>query len=201
RQLQQGMLMAIRYVSLVTFPAGIGMALVSEVFTEVVFGKDWIEAAPIMGALAIYGIFLSVSWNIGDIYKAIGRPDILWKTSIFEFALLGPVLYALAHESAFAVSVGHAAVAFVVSASRLTIGSWLVEVPMTRILRQFIPATVGSIVMGLAVAGMLVVTAEWPKVLALVVLVLTGAVSYSIAMWGFEREKIMQLRMQFSGSN
>lgn len=201
KQLQDGMLMAIRYVSLVTFPAGVGMALISRPFTEVVFGKDWVDAAPIMAALAFYGVFLSVSWNIGDIYKAVGRPDILWKTAAFEFALLGPVLYFLAHESAFAVSLGHAVVAFIVSTTRLIIGSWLIEVPMPKILRQFVPAAVGSAVMGLAVAGMLILTAEWPRALALLLLILTGAVTYGIAMWGLEREKIMELRMQFSSSN
>lgn len=200
-ELRQGMLAAIRYVSLVTFPAGIGMALISEVFTEVVFGKEWSEAAPIMAALAIYGIFLSVSWNIGDIYKAVGRPDILWKTAVFEFALLGPTLYVLAQESAFAVSVGHAVIAFIVSLLRLVVGSWLVEVPMSKILRQFVPATVGSTVMGIAVFGTLLLTESWPPLLALIALVLVGGVSYGAAMFGFERERIMELRMQFSGSN
>ncbi len=200
-ELRQGMLAAIRYVSLVTFPAGIGMALISEVFTEVVFGKEWLDAAPIMAALAIYGVFLSVSWNIGDIYKAVGRPDILWKTAVFEFALLGPTLYVLAQESAFAVSVGHAVIAFIVSLLRLVVGSWLVEVPMSKILRQFIPATVGSTVMGLAVFGTLLLTESWPPLLALIALVLVGGVSYGAAMFGFERERIMELRMQFSGSN
>jgi hypothetical protein len=88
-----------------------------------------------------------------------------------------------------------------VSTTRLIIGSWLIEVPMPKILRQFVPAAVGSTVMGLAVAGMLILTVEWPRALALLLLILTGAVTYGIAMWGLEREKIMELRMQLSSSN
>jgi O-antigen/teichoic acid export membrane protein len=192
-QLKRGVLTAIRYIALVTVPAGVGLALVSHVFTRTIFGADWTDAAPIMAALSIYGTLLAVSWNIGDVYKAIGRPDILWKTAIFEFALLGPVLYVLAQRSAFAVSLGHVSVAFVVSAVRLSIAMYLLKLSVKQTLSQFIPSVVGGAIMGAAVWSVLQVVESWPGLIALSIAVLVGGISYAAALWRLERDLILDM--------
>jgi PST family polysaccharide transporter len=192
-QLKRGMLAALRYIALVTVPAGVGLALVSHVFTRTIFGADWTDAAPIMAALSIYGALLAVSWNVGDVYKAIGRPDILWKTAIVEFALLGPVLYVLAQRSAFAVSMGHVSVAFIVSSLRLTIAIYLLKLSVRETLSQFIPSVVGSAIMGAAVWGVLQLTASWPGLITLGAAGITGGISYTAALWWLERDLILSL--------
>jgi hypothetical protein len=166
----------------------VGLALVSNVFTRVVFGAEWTDAAPIMAALSIYGALLAVSWNVGDVYKAIGRPDILWKTAVVEFALLAPVLYTLAQRSAFAVSLGHVSVAFAVSALRLAIAIYLLKLSVRRTLAQFIPSVAGSAVMGAAVWGSLQLTAPLPGLIELGAAVLVGLVSYAGALGWLERD-------------
>jgi O-antigen/teichoic acid export membrane protein len=190
--LQSGLLAAIRYIALITVPAGIGLALVSPLFMPVIFGPEWVEAAPIMASLAMYGMFLAISWNIGDVYKAIGRPDILWKTALVEFALLAPVLFTLSHVSALAVSVGHMVVALIISMLRLGIAVQLLKLSVKKTLAQFVPAISGSAFMGLVVWGSIQITHEWSAALALLASIAVGAISYFSTMVWFERSLLLR---------
>ncbi len=192
-ELRRGMLVALRYIAMVTIPAGIGLALISGVFVRVVFGPSWDDAAPIMGALSIYGALLAVSWNVGDVYKAIGRPDILWKTAVFEFALLGPVLFVLAHYSAFAVSLGHVSVAFIISVVRLTIAVRLLHLSVRHTLAQFIPAVAGSAFMAATVFPVLELFKTIGDLPALIAAVLVGVISYGASLWWLERDLMLAL--------
>lgn len=187
-QLRRGILSALRYVSLVTVPAGVGLALVSQVFFGTFFDQNWAAAAPIMAILALYGAVLAVSWNIGDVYKAIGRPDILWKTALVEFALLAPTLYLLAQQSAFAVAIGHLIVAVIVSLMRLAIASNILKFSLVDALRQFTPSVLGSSVMALVVIGVLALSAGWSGFITLIAAIVAGGLSYLGVMWFAERE-------------
>jgi len=192
-QLKRGMLTALRYVALVTVPAGIGLALISPVFTRVAFGLKFEESAPIMAVLSLYGMMLAISWNIGDVYKAIGRPDILWKTTLIEFCLLAPVLYVLAQHSAFAVSLGHLGVAITVSLIRMVVASRVLKLPLRTFLVQFVPPLTGGLVMGAAVWGVLSVTSTLPDAASLALALITGAVVYAAALWWLERDLALQV--------
>lgn len=192
-KLQKAVLSALRYVSLITVPAGIGLALISPIFVSTVFAEEWESAGPIMAALSLYGMFLAVSWNVGDIYKAINRTDILWKTAIIEFALLAPVLYVMAQDSALAVALGHVVIAFIVSLLRLVIAIHILDLSYRETFSQFVSAIIGTIFMGLAVQGILMITTPINGVLALVSAVLVGAIVYSTAMWWLERELALRI--------
>ncbi|PJF36729.1 MAG: hypothetical protein CUN49_03905 [Candidatus Thermofonsia Clade 1 bacterium] len=197
-QLRKGVLSALRYVAIVTVPMGLGMALIAPLFTQVFFGEKWSQAGAIMAILALYGMVLAVSWNIGDVYKAIGRPDILWKTTLVEFGLLAPILFVLAQQSALAVAVGHLGVAVVVSALRLYIASRILQIAFFGALRQFVPSLLGSALMGSAVWGTLRMAELWAGQNTLNGLaVLSGAVAlgggiYVAALWWLERDLVRQ---------
>jgi O-antigen/teichoic acid export membrane protein len=193
-QLRRGVLTALRYVSLVTIPAGVGLALIAPLFTQTLFGAEWAAAGPVMAILSLYGAVLAVSWNIGDVYKAIGRPDILWKTTLVEFLLLAPTLYILAQDSAFAVAVGHLGVAVLVSLLRLYIASRILGFAFWGALRQFVPALIGSALMGGAVWLVLEALNGWVwqrtlnGMIGIFVAIGVGGVVYLAALWWLERE-------------
>lgn len=197
-QLRQGVLSALRYVSIVTVPMGVGMALIAPLFTQVFFGAQWSEAGDIMAILALYGTILAVSWNIGDVYKAIGRPDILWKTTLVEFLLLAPILFVLAQQNARAVAIGHLGVAIVVSALRLLIASRLLPLNFWSAVRQFAPSVTGSALMGIAAWSALRLTDSVAQtgalggLLALSVTVALGGAVYVAALWWLERDLVRQ---------
>lgn len=192
-KLKTAILGTLRYVALITVPAGIGLALISPLFAEVVFDPAYIDAGPMMALLSLYGMLLAVSWNIGDVYKAIARADILWRTSFIEMALLGIVLYFMAQISALHVAFGHVCVAFIVSLMRLLIAIRLLELDWRQTFAQFTPSVVGSAIMGAAVWLTLQVFAALPGVALLGLAILAGAVVYGASMWWLERPLVVRV--------
>lgn len=190
-QLQRGMLITLRYIALITLPVGVGLALTAVPLTRVLFGTKWDAAGPTMAVLCLYGTVLAISWNIGDVYKAIGRPDILWKTALVEFGLLGPTLFILARYSVFAVSLGHLSVAIIVTILRLTIATRTLKISLRTILAQFLPSLIGSALMSIAVCIVLALTLQWSDLGVLLVAVPVGAITYGVALWWIERDVIL----------
>lgn len=192
-ELRKAVLSALRYVSIIVVPAGVGLALISSAFIKVVYPETFWGAIPIMAALSLYGLFLSISWNIGDLYKAVDRADLLWKTAFFELALLVPTLYILAHESAYAVALGHAVLAFIVSMVRLVIAMNVIKLGVRETFGQFVPAIASAIVMGIAVFTVGQLLASTPTIIILIGQLLAGAIAYPVTLWFFERDLILRI--------
>jgi O-antigen/teichoic acid export membrane protein len=192
-KIREAMLNTLRYIAIVTIPAGIGLALISTRFVTAIYDVDYWDAGPMMALLSLYGMLLAVSWNIGDVYKAIARADILWKTSLLELALLTIVLYFMAQTSAINVAFGHVCVAIIVSSVRLLIAVRLLNLSLSKTLAQFIPAVVGAAIMGVVVWFILQVTDSLPHLLALILAIVAGAVVYGGAMYWLEREVFTQV--------
>lgn len=192
QQLKQAVLSSLRYVSIIVIPVGVGLALVSQVFIQTFTQAEYHGAGSIMAILSLYGVFLSISWNIGDLYKAIDRADLLWKTALLELVLIVPTLYMLAQESTYHVAVGHMVLASIIGLIRLLIAVHVIELDLVETLRQFVPAVASATVMGIAVyvAGLLL--SSLPNILVLVGQVLIGALTYAIALWFFERDLLMR---------
>ncbi|MCS6870298.1 MAG: hypothetical protein NZ571_02470, partial [Anaerolineae bacterium] len=133
-------------------------------------------------------------WNIGDVYKAIGRPDILWKTTLVEFLILAPTLFILAQQSALAVAVGHLCVAIVVSTLRLLIASHILKIAFLSALRQFMPSLIGSALMSSVVWSalniMLPLIEAGVGLLVMIAAVILGMTAYVATLWWLERDLV-----------
>ena len=75
--LERPYLIATRYVSAVTFPAAVGLALLARPLLLLFFGPQWAGAAPVLSALAAYAGLRSITSHAGDILKATGRAQVL----------------------------------------------------------------------------------------------------------------------------
>lgn len=74
---QRGFLKTMRYMTLLTIPMGLGLALVSRPFCpHLLYGKTT-DAIPVMSAISLYTLLRSLVFNAGSVYKATGwfSPD------------------------------------------------------------------------------------------------------------------------------
>ncbi|HYI15983.1 MAG TPA: lipopolysaccharide biosynthesis protein, partial [Thermomicrobiales bacterium] len=83
----------LRYVSLFTIPAGIGLALIAPRFIDVFFPDRWDPAAVVMQLIALSLAISSIGHLPGIIYKSINRPEILNWMSIVKLIATGGVLW------------------------------------------------------------------------------------------------------------
>lgn len=122
--LRQGYLTVLRYSSLILMPIGLGFCAVAWSFMHTLYRPEWWPATPAMQALALFATLNAIGWHAGDVYKAIGKPDIQWKLSIVQALVLVPALIEGAHLNGF-VGVALAQIAVVIPYSLLRF--WLVH--------------------------------------------------------------------------
>ena len=75
-------------IAALTLPAAAGLAIVAEPLVQVIYGEKWSQVIPVVQVLAIYAMVHSVAFNLGDLFKATGRPWVLTWTNVL--ALMSP---------------------------------------------------------------------------------------------------------------
>lgn len=87
----------VRYTTLLTLPIAAGMAVLARPIVLGLYGRHWGPSVPVLEVLALYAGLRCLTHHFGDAYKAIGRPDVLTKTTIAWWILLPPDLILGAH--------------------------------------------------------------------------------------------------------
>jgi O-antigen/teichoic acid export membrane protein len=196
--LTKGFSMTTRYVSLVTVPLGIGLALVAHPFITVVFTNKWDEAIPVVRAIAIYAMLLSFAYNAGSVYKAEGRPQVLTWLGIMRLAMLLPALFwatTVAH-SIVAVGWMQALVALIGGAINLYIATRLIKLPVRNLLAALQPALIAGFFMAGTVIIVLFFADDAHAKIQLALSVFLGGLTYLTALWVFQRDVVKAATLQ-----
>jgi PST family polysaccharide transporter len=172
------------YVVAVTAPMAVGLALLADPVVHVAFSAKWQGVVPVVPPICLYALFVSISFNIGDLYKALGRPDVLSWLGIVRLALAAPALWACAVIGGTPAAVGwaQAAVAFVMMAIELAVARATFGLPVGAALARATPVAVACIAMALAVRAVGAPLAEEPHRVQLAVGVSVGALVYALAL-------------------
>ncbi len=70
--------------SYLIFPAMMGLMAVTNNFIEVVLTSKWLPIAPFFKVFCIYYMLYFITLGCGQIYKAVGRSDVLLKLEVFK---------------------------------------------------------------------------------------------------------------------
>jgi PST family polysaccharide transporter len=188
----KGFLMTTRYISLITVPLGLGLALVARPFTQIVFTEKWIDAVPAIQGIAIYSLLLSLSYNAGGAYKASGRPQINTWTGLFRLTLLFPALWwaVAVAKSIVAVSWVHATVALAGTLVNMYVAARMLDLPLKDLGRALFPALMSGVLMATVVLGYLILTSDANVWIQLVGAVLLGGLTYIASLWFLQRDVV-----------
>jgi len=192
--LTQGFLETARYVAVFTVPIGLGMALLAEPFILTFFGQKWLEAVPVMRAISIYGLLISLGFNAGDVYKAQGKPGMLTRISIIHTCILAPALYwaVTVQKSIIVVGWVQASVALIVSIIYLTVALRMLNVSLVRLLNALKTPMAPAFVMVVMVLVAMYFSAEWATWLQLVLGIAVGGSVYLLVLYWLERNVVLQ---------
>ena len=191
--LRHGFLQTMRYVSLITVPLGLGLALTARPFVLVFYSAKWDAAAPVMAAISLYTLLRSLTFNAGDIYKAQGRPELLTKLSLVQAAVLVPGLYwaVTGPASLEVVAWLQTAVALLGAILNFIVASKMLNTSFRKMAKALQPAAVGSSVLVLAVLGALSLTAQGTPMGQLIISVLSGGLTYIGALFLLQRDVVL----------
>jgi PST family polysaccharide transporter len=192
--LRNGFLTTMRYVALITVPLGLGLMLVAEPFVLTMFTAKWAEAIPVMRAIALYALLVSISFNAGDIYKARGYLGIMIKLTLLELAILcgGLYLAITGPGTTAAVAWVHVVVALVGKTVNIAIACRIIDTPFNQVLVALRPAALAGVVMMPVVLVALSLTASAAPLVQLVAGITAGALAYGGVLWLFQRNLMME---------
>lgn len=180
--LRRGLLKTIRYSALVVVPLCLGLLATAEPAIRVLFGDQWSEAIPVLRVLALFMLIASVGFNIGDVYKAIGRPDILAKLGVLDLFVLAPALILAAPHGLVAVAWTHAGVSLIDSTIRLFVARHFIGVTFRQVGRQLAPAFLAGAALLAAALGALWATAGAGHLGSLLAAASAGALAYLLVL-------------------
>ncbi len=181
--LQRTLLSALHYITLIAVPAGIGLALIAGPFVHVFYTSKWQDAIPSMQVLAVWASLRAMTYNIGDVYKAIRRPDVLNKLGLVSIAVLIPGMLFAANYGIFGVAVAHAVVAAFNLVVEILVLWKLLGIPPWRFTRTLSGPIICTFGMGAAMtlAGLFLTSSD-PR-LQLILLVVAGTIAYAGCAW------------------
>jgi PST family polysaccharide transporter len=177
---------------LIAVPICLGLLIAADPIVRVVFGDQWLETIPVLRILAIYAWVYSLGYHVGGLYKAIGRPDISLKLSIFTLAIVIPALLIGARFGLIGIAIGHLIAVLIRRIVSLSIATRFVNVSMIDILGELKPSFFSALVMAPVVMAVMYVTSNFNPFLQLALIVLSGAVSYLGVLWWIEKENLMR---------
>ena len=192
--LRRGFLMTTRYLTMITIPLGLGLALVSRPFVLTFFTEKWAEAIPVMAAISLYTLLRSLVFNAGSVYRATGQPGLLSKINFIQALVAVPALWwvAVTYNTIMAVAWMQVLLAFVFGLVKLVMAARLVTVSLSELAKTFYPnLAAGGLMTVVVLAAAQSLTGALPLV-ELVVETAVGALVYGGTIFLFQRDDVVK---------
>ncbi|MFZ2498681.1 lipopolysaccharide biosynthesis protein [Methanosarcina sp.] len=85
----------LKYVSMVSIPATVGIFAIAPDFVSVVLGDKWTSAVIPIQILSIFGLSKSIAASNGSLRNSLGRPDIEVKLTLLQIMIFLIIFYPL----------------------------------------------------------------------------------------------------------
>ncbi len=188
-------LKTLKYLSLIAFPAALGIMSVSWYFIKVVYGDKWLPAVAVLQVLCLYGLNKAMLKTTENLYLAAGKPKIMTKINLYQFTAMLILIYPLTIRYGI-LGTGIAAVipsAMMVFLTFHEAGK-IIDRSFLTIVKNIVPAAVGSLIMFSLVLTLQQFVSHLSPALVLVLSIGLGAVSYSVFIWMTQKEDIREIR-------
>nr|MBI2905955.1 lipopolysaccharide biosynthesis protein [Chloroflexota bacterium] len=189
--LRRSLLKTMQFIALVAVPAGVGLALVSDTFIHLFYTDKWAATIPVMQLLSIYAAIRALTYNFGDVYKAVGRPDILNKIGVFTLVITVIALWIGSAFGIVGVAGAHVSVAVINFLIDVAVVWRLLGVPPWRVLAAISGPVAGAGGMAAAMWAVGALIHPAPGAAQLIALIATGAAAYLALSWIINRPVIL----------
>ncbi|MGX2040722.1 lipopolysaccharide biosynthesis protein [Methylocaldum sp. MU1018] len=190
--LRRTFLSVTRYVQVFIVPISLGLMITAEPIVLVLLGSQWLDAIPILRLLPISFLILSIGTTAGDVYKAIGRPELLLKMGILHTAVLIPSLLIGVQYRLVGVALGLIVTAFVVKIIHLFVVIRVIGVTVLELMLALRPAFVGGTALTAVTAPLVYGISDSPPLIQLLIAGATGAATYIGTLWLLEKEVVIK---------
>lgn len=183
----------VRYMALLIFPAGVGLAITAGPFVMLFYSSRWSPSIPVMQLLSVALAISSIGFVPGVLYKANNRPEILTRLAVVKTIPAIAIFWYATRWGISGVAVGQIVTAVINISLDVAIVSRVLHLRVIDNLKALVPATASSAVMGVVgFAAAPILTRA--GVLGLLMLVVLGMSVYSMTLALVSRQSIVQAR-------
>ena len=181
-------------LSLLTFPASLGMALVADQFVLVVLGPKWAAAIIPLRLLALYAAMRSITTVFPSMLFAMRHSRFVMWNTIIAAIVFPAAFYYSSRWGTTGIGMTWILLYPLITAPFVWRTFVATELSVWTYLRSMVPALRASLVMIIMVLGVRAATpAAWSLVVRFTISVLTGALSYSAVLLIAERQRMRDL--------
>jgi O-antigen/teichoic acid export membrane protein len=94
-KLNQLFLRVLKVVSIITIPASFGVLALSDEIASVLLGKIWLPMVPALKILVFFGLFRAVAACTGPLFKAMGKPRVIFWILFWKLIIIAVIIYPL----------------------------------------------------------------------------------------------------------
>jgi PST family polysaccharide transporter len=194
--MRRAFLVTLQFIALIAFPLGTGLYMVAPDLVVVLYTDKWAPAIPALQVLTLFATIRIIGWaGTGSIYKAIGRPDIITKTSLLRTILLVPASWwAISQYGIVGAALAQLSVTALTSMVNLFIAHRMLQIKLSTILAEMRLAFFASVVMLICVEIFLYLASPLPGLARLVTASTLGALVYVLTIWMLSRETVLLAR-------
>jgi PST family polysaccharide transporter len=138
---------ATRFVTLLTWPILVLLAVAADVGVPFVFGPDWESAIVPLQLLTLGGLTMISRWLLSPLLTACGRTDLMFGWSAVTVGLMVTSFLIAVHWGIDAVALCVGLVALVVAIPQTLHVSRVMGLPWSRYIGAHLPVAVGSVVL------------------------------------------------------
>lgn len=191
---QRAYLQAVGAISIITFPAMLGVWIVAEPFVLTLFGFQWQPVVLLLMILAPVGMIQSVGTTVGTIYQAKGRTDWMFRWGIFAGILAVSAIVIGIRWGIVGVAAAYAIASLVLFYPNFAIPLRLINLSVRSVLAAvWRPASASLIMAGTVLLVLTALPADQPW-LALATTVPVGVTAYAGASCLINRDQVRFLR-------
>ena len=116
-------------------------------------GDDWLGIGPTVQVLAIFGTLRAIEFTFSPLYRAMGRPEIMWASSLLRLITLAPLLLIAAEHNVERVALVQAFVGALFVPLNGLILMRLLNLSLDAVLRLIAPQLTGVAVIAAIIAA------------------------------------------------
>lgn len=199
REMVAAFLKTTRLVQIVATPICLGLMIAADPIIRVIFGDQWLDAIPILRLLAVFAWVYTLGYHVGLIYKAVGRPDILFRLSLFGLVIAVPAVLAGVRFGLEGVVLAQVAVVTIRRIVGMIFATRYVAVTIPQIMAELKPALKCGLVLCAFSTPVLYLTSELAPAVRLLAVSATGATAYLGTLWVSEKAGLIQIFRLVSG--
>jgi O-antigen/teichoic acid export membrane protein len=182
-------LRSLKLTSVLSFPATLGLAVLSASFLRVLYGDKWLDSIVLVQILSFYGLFRSVGALTSNVFYVIGKQYIVPRVLLIIFAIVVMLLWpATLWFGTVGTSLVMTGIMILGVIFWLALVNYYLAIPVRRFVQNLLPQTLASVIM----TGYLLLLTGWLKegLSTLFLLITTGAGIYLVGILLIDRGQI-----------